>query len=297
MDLIDGLRAFVATAQTGSFTAAAERLGISNRLTSKYVAELEAQLGARLLQRTTRRVGLTPAGERLLGRAPAWLDELEDLLGSVSEDAHGFKGTLRVSAPLTYGESHVTGLLTCFAAPHPDLTIDLRLSDAYADLAAEGIDLAIRIGTLTDSTLRARRLGQIRMIVAAAPGYIATHGAPDHPEDLLHHACIHDTNARRSNSLRWRFGPAGAPREVPITTRFMVNSARVACNLAAEGEGIVYCPDFVLGPDLAAGRLVRLLAAEETPSFDVNAVYLAGAVLPRKVRALIDFAAAEMRTG
>ena len=295
MDLTDVLRAFVATAQTGSFTAAADRLGISNRLTSKYVAELEARLGTRLLQRTTRRVGLTPAGERLLAGAPAWLEELDELLGEVREDGRGFSGTLRISAPVTFGEMRVAGLLTRFAAPHPELTVDLRLTDAFVDLAADGIDLAIRIGTLPDSALVARRLGRIGMLPVAAPAYLAAHGAPERPEDLAGHACIHDTNRR--GPTRWRFGTGAEAREVAIRSRFMVNSARVARDLALAGQGIAYCPDFVLGDDLASGRLVRLLAGHPTPAVEVNAVYLAGAVLPRKVRALIDFAAADMAAG
>ncbi|WP_116133525.1 LysR family transcriptional regulator [Tropicimonas sp. IMCC34043] len=292
MDLIDGLRAFVATAQTGSFTAAADRLGVSNRLTSKYVAELEARLGARLLQRTTRRVGLTPAGERLLARAPAWLEDLDDLLGDVTENAQGFSGTLRVSAPVTFGEMRVTGLLTRFAAPHPDLTIDLRLSDAFVDLAAEGIDVAFRIGTLPDSALLARRLGGIRMLVVASPDYVADHGAPQVPADLADHICIYDTNRR--GGRRWRFGEGSAAQEVAVSGHFMVNSARVARDLAVAGQGIICCPDFVLGADLAEGRLVPLLVDYPTPLFDISAVHLAGAVLPRKVRALIDFAVEDM---
>ncbi|GLO80031.1 hypothetical protein MACH23_34520 [Sulfitobacter pontiacus] len=146
MDIVDELKAFVATARTGSFTAGAEQLGVSNRLTSKYVAELEARLGARLLQRTTRKVGLTPAGEDLLARAPAVLDELDALLGAVSEGSRGLSGIIRVSAPVTFGEVYVAGMLARFAEAHPDLTFDLRLDDRYVDLAADGIDLAFRMG-------------------------------------------------------------------------------------------------------------------------------------------------------
>jgi len=146
MDIIDGLKAFVATAQTGSFTGAADQLGVSNRLTSKYVAELEARLGVRLFQRTTRRVGLTPAGEDLLARAPALLDDLDDLLAEVAEGSRGFSGVIRVSAPMTFGHVYVNDMLGRFAGQHPDLTLDLRLNDSFVDLASEGIDLAFRLG-------------------------------------------------------------------------------------------------------------------------------------------------------
>ncbi len=293
MDIVDQIRAFVATAQTGSFTAAAERMGVSNRLTSKYVAELEARLGTRLLQRTTRRVGLTPAGEKLLVRAPAWLEELEELLGSVEHEARGFSGVLRVAAPLTFGEIYAADLLSRFAAPHPELSVELRLSDAYTDLAMEGIDLAFRIGRLSDNTLKARRLCRFGMKVVAAPAYVAEHGAPETAEALGGHACIHDSNQR---SPRWRFGSEGAVREVQIASRFAVNSARVARDMALAGQGVAYCPEFVVTTDIEAGRLVEVLADVEKPAHDLHAVYLEGAMLPRKVRALVDFAAEDVKT-
>ncbi len=293
MDLIDGLRAFVATAQTGSFTGAAERLGVSNRLTSKYVAELEARLGTRLLQRTTRRVGLTPAGEDLLQRAPALLEEVDDMLSAVREETRGFSGILRISAPVTIGESYVVGMLSRFAASHPELVIDLRLSDAYSDLASEGIDLAFRIGMPPVSSVKARRLGEIRSCVVASPAYLSKHGTPSTPDDLSAHTCIADTNRR--DPRRWVFtGPEG---EVAVTvpTRFMVNSAQAARDLALDGHGIAYCPEFVLGTALENGRLTSLLPGYATGAHPLSAVYLSGAPLPRKVRALIDFAVEDVR--
>jgi DNA-binding transcriptional LysR family regulator len=154
MDLIDELKAFVATAQTGSFTAAAEQLGVSNRLTSKYVAELESRLGVRLLQRTTRKVGLTPAGEDLLSRAPALLDDLDDLIGEVSEGSRGFAGVIRISASVTFGETYVTGMIDRFGQRNPALSFDLRLTDRHVDLASEGIDVAFRMGRTDTQSLK-----------------------------------------------------------------------------------------------------------------------------------------------
>ncbi|WP_460272757.1 LysR family transcriptional regulator [Celeribacter sp. ULVN23_4] len=293
MDLIDGLKAFVATAETGSFTGAAERLGISNRLTSKYVAELEERLGVRLLQRTTRRVGLTSSGEELLARAPALLDDLDAMLGEVSEDTRGFSGTLRISAPVTFGEVYVKDLLARFAAPHPDLVIDLRLNDAYVDLASGGIDLAFRIGTSDVSSLKRRKLGDFRSVLVAAPSYLETHGTPQRPEDLVEHQCILDTNRR--NPTRWLFGTEGQEVFVQVPGRFMVNSARVARDLAVAGYGIAFCPPFVLGDDIEAGRLVELMPEIAGAQHPVSVVYLEGRTLPRKVRALIDFALADYR--
>ncbi|WP_417263398.1 LysR family transcriptional regulator [Celeribacter sp.] len=293
MDLIDGLRAFVATAETGSFTGAAERLGMSNRLTSKYVAELEERLGVRLLQRTTRKVGLTASGEDLLARAPALLDEMDDMLSAVTEDTRGFSGTLRISAPVTFGEVYVKDLLSRFAAPHPDLVLDLRLSDAFVDLASEGIDLAFRIGMPDVSALKSRKIGELQSVVVASPEYLAQHEAPTHTDDLQNHICIIDSNRR--NPSRWGFVHEGRDLTVQVPSRFTVNSARVTRDLARRGEGIAFCPPFILGDDLETGQLVQLLPDFKGATHPISIVYLEGRTLPRKVRALIDFAVQDYR--
>lgn len=294
MDLVDGLKSFVATAQTGSFTAAADQLGISNRLTSKYVAELERRVGVRLFQRTTRKVGLTPAGEDLLARAPALLDELDDLLAEASEGSAGLSGAVRVSAPTTFGEIYVAGMLGRFSAAHPDLTIDLRLDDRFVDLAADGIDLAFRIGMTGTLSLRARKLGEMKSFLVASPGYLERFGKPGAPDDLALHACVVDTNRR--NPRRWQLVAGDAEATVLVEGRFLVNSARAACALAAEGKGIAFLPRFAVSDDIAAGRLVTLLDGWAGAANPVSAVYLEGHRLPRKIRALIDFAVADIRS-
>ena len=294
MDLIDGLRAFVATAQTGSFTEAAERMGVSNRLTSIYVAELETRIGARLLQRTTRKVGLTSTGQDLLARAPALLDELDDMLGSITEESKGFSGTIRISAPVTFGEVYIKDLLDRFTTLHPNLSIDLRLNDAFVDLAANGFDLAFRIGIPEASSLKMRKLGIMKSLVVASPEYLAEYGTPRTPQELEKHQCIADTNHPDIN--RWVFKKGDEEFTATVSRQFMVNSARVTRDWAAEGRGIAYCPDFVLSQHLADGRLVRLLEDFETQSYPIAAMYLEGNVLPRKVRALIDFALEDFQT-
>jgi len=293
MDLIDGLKAFVATAQTGSFTEAADRLGISNRLTSKYVAELENRIGARLLQRTTRRVGVSPVGVELLARAPALLDELDDMLRTVSEESRGVSGLLRISAPVAFGEIYVKALLSRFAAHHPEIAIDLRLDDAYVDLAADGFDLAFRVGIPQASSLKVRKLGMISSRLVASPEYLARNGTPERPQDLLEHVCIIDTNRR---DPRWTF--INKEEEIIINPKriFMVNSARVARDWAMDGWGISLCPEFVLTKEVADGRLVPLLESYGTRSYPFNVIYLEGNILPRKVRALIDFAIEDVKT-
>ncbi|WP_342609279.1 LysR family transcriptional regulator [Vibrio tritonius] len=290
MDLVDGLKAFVITAQTGSFTDAANRLGISNRLTSKYVAQLEDKIGARLLQRTTRQVGLTPQGEELLARAPALLAELDDLLGSVSEDAKGLTGLLRISAPVTFGEMYINEMLSRFAALHPNLSIDLRLSDTHVDLAAEGVDIAFRIGSPDLNTLKARKLGSITSVLIAGQDYVAQHGEPLTPEELANHICIQDTNMREAN--RWVFCKDGQEFVFHPSRNFTVNNARIAKDWAQNGLGIALCPSFVLQKyrESENGKLVRLLPDYSMKTFPLCAVYLNGKVIPKKVRTLIDFA-------
>lgn len=292
MDLVDGLRAFVATAQTGSFTEAAERLGISNRLTSKYVAELENRIGARLLQRTTRKVGLTPAGQELLTRAPALLDELDDMLNEVSAESRGLSGLLRVSAPVTFGEIYIKDLLGRFSVRHPELAIDLRMNDAYVDLATGGFDLAFRIGTSEVSSLKVRKLGVIRNSLVASPDYLSRHTAPCTPQDLNEHICILDTNRR---DVHWVFLEGEEQIVFTPSRKYMVNSALVARDWAAKGLGVTLCPDFVLQRDLEEGRLVPLLEGYGKLEHPFSAIYLEGNILPRKVRALIDFAVEDIR--
>lgn len=290
MDVIDGLKAFVYTAQTGSFTDAANRLGISNRLTSKYVAQLEDKIGARLLQRTTRQVGLTPQGEELLARAPALISELDDLLGCVSEDAKGLTGSLRISAPVTFGEMYISEMLARFAVMHPNLSIDLRLNDSHVDLAAEGFDVAFRIGSPELNTLKVRKLGTITSVLVAGRQYIDLHGKPETPEALENHVCILDSNLRESN--RWVFKKDGRDHVFHPPRNFTVNNARIAKSWAESGLGVTLCPSFILRKysEDESGKLVRLLCDYSTNILPICAVYLNGKVTPKKVRALIDFA-------
>ena len=288
MDIVDELRAFVATAQTGSFTAAADRLGVSNRLTSKYVAALETRLGTRLLQRTTRKVGLTPSGEGLLARAPALLDDFDELLSEVGEGPRRLSGTIRISAPVTFGETYVVGMIERFAEQHPDLSFDLRLSDGFVDLASEGFDLAIRMGQSDMLSLKTRRLGLFRSALVASPSYVEQHGAPRSPADLSDHKCIVDTN--RNAPRRWTFSKGEVDETVDINGRFSVNSARGAVQLAKCGLGIAYVPRFVLADALDNHTLTPLLTDFTQEGSPVSAVYIEGRVLPRKVRSLIDFA-------
>ena len=287
MDLIDGLRVLVSAVETGSFSGAGARLGLSPKLASKYMAELEARLGTQLLHRTTRRLGLTAAGEQLMATLPGWLDQLDEMTASLREERRGLSGTLRISASVTHGELFLAPLLRRFRAAHPDLTIDLRLSDRYVDLAAEGIDLAIRIGRLDDSALMARKLGQIGLMLVASPAYLDRAGRPGTLADLLRHDCIRDTNMRGDGA--WPLLEDGTLQRIPVTGHFLVNSARAARDLAIEGEGIAFCPDYVVQQQLAEGLLEHVLPQVRGPQLDIHAVHLAQRRLARRTRALLDY--------
>lgn len=293
MEITDQLRAFVATARTGSFTTAADQMGISNRLTSKYVAELEQRLGVRLLQRTTRKVGLTPAGEEMLARAPALLDELDDLLRETAQGAQGFTGLIRIAAPVTFGEMYLAPVLARFAAQHPELHCDLRLSDQFVDLASDGIDLGFRIGASSMQSLKTQKIGEVRLMAAASPQYVAQHGRVQTLEALAQQRVILDSNRRAPR--KWVFYRDGTEHLCEVSGAFQVNSARAAVHLAVDGHGITYAPQFALQEALDTGALVPVLEGYEGVTMPISVVHLAGTKLPRKLRALIEFVAADLK--
>jgi DNA-binding transcriptional LysR family regulator len=292
MDLVDGIRVFVASVETGSFSGAALRLGMSPKLASKYMAELEALLGTQLLHRTTRRLGMTAAGEQLMARAPDWLNELDEMTGELREVRRGLSGTLRVSAPVTYGERQVLPLMRRFRAPHPDLVVDLRLSDRFVDLAAEGIDVAIRIGRLDISALIARKLGQTSLLLVASPGHLDVAGRPETLDDLTHRTCIRDTNMRGDGA--WPLMLDGQMHRISVSGPYLVNSASLARDLAVEGEGIALCPDYMVQADLDAGRLEHVLPQVCGPQLDIHAVHIGQRRLARRTRAFLDFVVREL---
>lgn len=288
MDLFDQLKAFVATARTGSFTAAGEELGVSHRLPARYVAELEQRLGVRLFQRTTRRVGLTPIGEALLSRAPKLLDDFDDLISEVSEEAHQMSGDIRVSAPFSFGETYVTGLLGRFTRQYPDISIDLKLSDKPVELAEDGIDLAFIIGRTDPRLLETRLLGRFQFGVFASPSYLDKYGTPHSIADLSMHSCLGDST--RPSTRRWQFKQDDKEGSVPVKVTYRVNSTRSVLDLAVEGVALAYTPEFAALAKVQSGELVQVLQDYAWESQTVSLAQLAGRVIPRKLVALVDFA-------
>ena len=284
-----GMKTFVAAVETGSFTAAADRMHLSPKLVSKYVGLLEDRLGVRLLHRTTRQLSTTSAGQLYYARAAKMIEELDALEADVRSDVAGLTGTLRLTAPATFGEMYLQPVLLDFAQDHPDLSFDLYLSDRPVDLAEEGFDLAIRIGTLRESNMIARRLTQTQLWCVAHPAYLAKNGTPETVDDLRHHSCVRDSNSQ--STTVWPFTVNEQSARIAVEGSFMVNSALSVRNLVLSGQGIGLCPDYVVARDVHAGHLHRLFPEAETLTLDINAVFLESRHLPARVRAFIDFVA------
>ncbi len=287
MDLVDGMRTFVAAVKTGSFTAASERLGISKKLVSKYVAQLEYRLGVRLLHRTTRKLSLTEAGRRYYDGSVELLEDLDALEGTLLSQDKALAGTLKIAAPTSFGELYVLPLVRQFKQLNPELTVDLRLSDRYADLADEGIDVAVRIGSLDDSNLISRRLIGSEIWVVASPEFIQQNGEPKTPGELEDFDSIRDTNSRSGHFIP--FEVDGHMQKIPIDGKFLVNSAMAVKELALLGEGIGIGPDFVVWSDVESGHLVRLLPGFSSWTMDISAVFLNTHYMPARQRLFMDF--------
>jgi DNA-binding transcriptional LysR family regulator len=285
MDLIDGMRTYVAAVEAGSFTAAADRLGMSKKLVSKYIGQLEDHLKARLLHRTTRRLSPTEAGQQYYSGCLLLLADLDALEGGLAAQQTGLTGVLRVTAPMDFGMQEVLPAIETFQASHPDVTIDLHLADRYVDLAAEGFDLAIRIGDFDDSALITRKLGTVAVWIVAAPALLETIRL-DRPQDLSRAPCLQDTNAR--NSHLWQITGDDGSKRVQIHARTKVNSALAMRRLALSGRGVALCPDVFVKEDVRAGRLVRLFPGHQTRKADIRVVYLSSARMPARQRAFIE---------
>lgn len=286
MDLIEGMRTFQAVAQTGSFTDAAERLGISRALTSKYVAQLEDRLGLRLLHRTTRSVSLTDFGRAYLDRCARLLDEFDELEATVRQGRAAPRGSIRMSAPSTFGELFLPKILSEFNDSYPEISIALSLTDRYVNLVHEGFDIAIRIGALADSSLIARKLTQTRLIACATLDYLSRNGFPAVPSDLTKHQCVLDDNLR--DGERWSFVAGGVSETVAVGGPLRVNSANSVREWVLQGKGIGFCPSFLVAADIRAERLREVLPNYQTPDFGIYAVYPHSRHLAANVRLLID---------
>lgn len=291
MDRVDALRIFRRVAETQSFTRVAGELGLSQPTVSRAIAELEQTVGAQLVRRTTRAVSLTEAGVGYHARVLRILEELDAAEAEARGLEAGLVGLLRVQAPLAYGRAVVAGQLARFMARHPHVRVDLLLGDAIVDLAAEGCDLAIRVGELADSSLKARRLGVTRRSPHAAPGYLERAGRPAHPHELAAQRCLVFT--RLATPRVWRFAQANSEVQVEVDGPFQSDSLDALRAAAVAGLGIAPLPGWLAAEDVAAGRLERVLSTWTAPATPVHAVWPATREPGAKARAFIDFIATE----
>lgn len=290
MDRLDCDRMFVAVLETGSFAAAAMRLGASSGQASKLVSRLEQLLGVQLLKRTTRALSPTDAGRAYYERIKTLLDAFDALDDTMRENASLPSGRLRISAPGTFGTAVLAPVLVAFARHYPLIELDVSFSDRAVNIVDEGFDLAVRIGRLDDSSLIARRLGDVPVHIAASPAYLLRHGTPQHWRDLARHQCISDTNFR--DPWNWPFvTAAGDSATVPIRGRLCFSNTEACLHAAVAGLGIARLPGFIATPALQRQEIVTLLAEFAPPPMGLFALYPSARFLAQKTRLLIDFLA------
>lgn len=295
MDRLAALETFVAIAEHGSFARAAENLRMSRAMATKHLADLEAHLSARLLNRTTRRLSLTETGAEFLDRAREILGLLEAAELSAAAASETPSGVLRLNAPMSFGVLHLADAVAAYQRQCPNVRVELVLNDRLVDLVEEGFDLAVRIGQLKDSSLVARHLAPCRMAVAAAPAYLAARRRPACPADLREHACL--SYAFAGDGDRWRFVRDGRTETVSVAGPIRCNNGEALTRAAAAGAGIVLMPTFILAPSLRDGALEILLEAWQVPPLALHAVWPETRHLPPKVRTFVDFLVARFTEG
>lgn len=290
MDTLTRMQAFIEVVDAEGFSAAARKLGRSKALMSKYVRELEDELGILLLNRTTRQFSLTEAGQLYYHSANDILKRVADMQDSVREAGSGLRGRLRVSAPRSLTDIEIGLPIVEFAAEYPELTLDVNLDDRMVDLVEDGYDVAIRIARLADSALIARKLAEFRLMLVASPQFVERHGMPDHPRDLTGFAAVSDTNWRGRNN--WIFmDDDGREMSVTVNPVVEVNSPEVAKRAAIAGLGLTMVPEFSVEDELREGKLVSMLEDRFPTGSGVYAVYPHRRHVPTKVRVFVDFMA------
>jgi DNA-binding transcriptional LysR family regulator len=288
MDRIASMAAFPKVVGAGSFSGAAREMQVSQASVTKQIQELESWLGARLLNRTTRRLNLTEIGVAFYERSTRILEAVEEARNAAGALQTVPRGRLRINAPVSFGLLHLAPVITEFLELHPDISVEMLVNDRLVDLLEGEFDVAMRIGRLRDSSLIARRIAPIRLAVCAAPAYLATHGVPRTPEDLARHNCLEYTYFESRGE--WRLlNSDGEEIIVPVSGRYLANNADVLRSTALAGGGIMLVPTFIVSQDLRAGRLVRLLPYFPPPEQALHALYPPGRHLSAKVRSFVDF--------
>ena len=293
MDKVQEMSSLVAVVDAGSFVAAAEATGLSKAAVSRHVAELEQRLGTRLLQRTTRRLSVTAEGVAFYSRCKELLAAIEEAESEVSATGTEASGQIKVNAPLTFGVLHLAPLWGRFMDQNPKVSLDVTLADRVVDLVEEGYDVAVRISSMTSSTLISRKLATTRLYLCASPAYLEQRGIPRHPRELSAHRVI--AYSYLTTRDEWQFtGPNGA-ENVRVRACMQTNNGDT-CRLAAlDGQGIVLQPDFLVGEDLRRGTLVELMPDYRAIELGIHAIYPSRKYLPLKIRRFVDFLAEAFR--
>ncbi len=288
MDRLRAFEVFVEIIKRNGFARAADALDTSPANVTRYLSDLEAHLGTRLLNRSSRRMSLTESGEALYERARAILEEVAEAEAVSSSTTMLPRGTLRINAPLSFGVLHLAPLWPEFLKRYPDVELDVALIDRVVDIVEEGYDMAIRISRVASNTHAVRKLATSRNIVCASAAYLKKHGKPKAPADLLEHACIGYRYSATADE--WNFVDGeGRAHAVKVTCVMHTNNGDTARAAALGGAGVIWQPQFIVGDDVRAGRLVELLPGYRMPDIDILAIYPSRRHLSAKVRVMIDF--------
>jgi DNA-binding transcriptional LysR family regulator len=288
MDRLRAFEVFVTVVQKGSFARAADALDTSPANVTRYVNDLETHLGTRLLNRTSRKLSLTEGGDTLYARCTTILEDVAETEGLLTATSAEPRGRLRINAPVSFGVLHLAPLWPRFMQRYPDIELDIALIDRVVDIVDEGFDLAIRISRAGSHEHAARKLAASKNVLCASPAYLGRHGHPATPDDLLRHTCIGYSYAASGDE--WQLTDSGGkPHHVRVDCRMHTNNGDTARAAALAGHGIIWQPTFLIGDDLRAGRLVRVLPEYRLPDIDVLALYPSRRHVSAKVRVLIDF--------
>ncbi|QEI06123.1 LysR family transcriptional regulator [Pigmentiphaga aceris] len=287
MDRIRAMEIFVQAVDAGSFSAASRNLSTSVASVTRYVAHLEERLGIRLIQRSSRKLSLTEGGSAYYARCRQILEDLADADSEVGAAAVQPKGVIKLSVPVSFGIHHLAPRWPDFLSRHPDIFLELSVTDRLVDLLEDGFDAAIRVGRLIDSSLVARKLAPARMVVCASPAYLARYGTPSVVADLTEHLCM--SNSYMTPGDDWTLCRQGEAQKVRVTGRVHANNGDTLRAAALAGQGIIAQPSFLVGTDLAAGKLVEVLPGWEMPEMGIYAIYPSRRHMSAKLRVLLDF--------